>query len=314
MKKGIYNIFSSLVVAAGLNRLAGIFLKRKVFVFIYHSVSHPDNSAELHGELYRHLSIPAARFEEQLKFLKANGHTFLAMRDLSGGLSRIKKPTIVYFDDGYKDNYLNALPILRKLSIPATVFVATGAIDRIRTIWTIEYAQFLRLRGVPESEWKSKIAAYKAIDWAERARRLEAEYRAAGFSGGVPDSIFMTWDEVRDLARQGVEIGSHTVSHPKLTSISSADLRAELVESKARIEQELNKEIVSFSYPYGRSDETTDEAVQAAGYKMTVSKGVGLNRIPESKAQTIFLKNVPVRIGDSLSVFKAKVYFWNLFL
>jgi peptidoglycan/xylan/chitin deacetylase (PgdA/CDA1 family) len=76
----------------------------------------------------------------------------------------------------------------------------------------------------------------------------------------------MTWATLRELSERGVEIGSHTVSHPHLPQLSDAELRRELGESKERIEDELARPCPTFAYPYGDEDERVRRAAGAAGY------------------------------------------------
>jgi peptidoglycan/xylan/chitin deacetylase (PgdA/CDA1 family) len=86
-------------------------------------------------------------------------------------------------------------------------------------------------------------------------------------AGDDPDELStMTWDELRALAEGGVEIQSHGVSHAHLTRLSDVDLRAELVDSKTEIEDELRRPCDELAYPYGEHDERVRAAARAAGY------------------------------------------------
>ena len=77
----------------------------------------------------------------------------------------------------------------------------------------------------------------------------------------------MTWDELRGHADRGVEIGSHTVSHPHLSTLSDDEVRRELCDSKEEIEAELGLPCPDFAYPYGEHDQRVRGAVRAAGYE-----------------------------------------------
>ena len=74
----------------------------------------------------------------------------------------------------------------------------------------------------------------------------------------------MTWDEVRQLHRQGFEIGSHTVDHPILSQVSSDQLHFELRESKRRIELETGAPCTAIAYPNGRPESVSQAVVNAA--------------------------------------------------
>lgn len=77
----------------------------------------------------------------------------------------------------------------------------------------------------------------------------------------------MTWDELRAHAERGVEVGSHGITHAHLTRLSDAELRRELAESKAEIEDVLGRRCPELAYPYGEHDERVRAAARAAGYE-----------------------------------------------
>ena len=133
----------------------------------------------------------------------------------------------VTFDDAYK-NVAEGLAVLERLHIPSTVFACSG------------YAEDGRPLDVPEL--------------AEEARAYPEEMAT------------MSWEELRGLAERGVEIGSHTVTHPHLTRLTDSDLRRELEDSRARIEDELGRPCPLLAYPYGENDDRVRAAARRAGY------------------------------------------------
>jgi peptidoglycan/xylan/chitin deacetylase (PgdA/CDA1 family) len=134
----------------------------------------------------------------------------------------------VTFDDAYR-SIANGLPLLERLGVPATVFVCSG------------YAEDGRPLDIPE------LAAH--------ARERPAELAT------------MDWGAVRELIERGVEVGSHTVTHPHLPQLSDADLARELGESRERLEDELRRPCPLLAYPYGQEDLRVRAAARAAGYK-----------------------------------------------
>ena len=97
----------------------------------------------------------------------------------------------------------------------------------------------------------------------------------------------MSWEQIRKLEEIGVEIGSHSMTHPHLTRLSDSDLRKELEDSKHLLEDKLGREVSSFAYPYGEHDRRVVNEVRAVGYSCAyttnhiyVSKNMDLFRIP----------------------------------
>jgi peptidoglycan/xylan/chitin deacetylase (PgdA/CDA1 family) len=142
----------------------------------------------------------------------------------------------VTFDDAYRD-VVGVLPLLEELGLPTTIFVSSSFADGGRPL------------AVPE------LAA-------------DAEAR--------PDLLAtMTWDQLREAAERGVEIGGHAVSHPHLTRLSDEELDRELVDSKQRIEDELGRPARLLAYPYGEHDGRVQDAVRRAGYAAAFAQWPG---------------------------------------
>jgi len=120
----------------------------------------------------------------------------------------------------------------------------------------------------------------------------------------------LTWAQVRELRKVGVEFGSHTVTHPQLRDVGPERLREEVVGSKAEIEQRLGESVGTFSYPYA-FPETDREFVarlrgvlQESGYQVGVSTILGR---AVSSDNRLFMKRLPVNSHDDLPLFQAKL-------
>jgi peptidoglycan/xylan/chitin deacetylase (PgdA/CDA1 family) len=134
----------------------------------------------------------------------------------------------VTFDDAFA-SVERALPLLDRLGLPATVFACSG------------YASDGRPLDVPEL--------------AEDAQRYPDELRT------------MNWDALRGLAERGIEIGSHTISHPHLPLLGDVEVQRELRESRKQIEDELQRPCRFVAYPFGDEDARIRAASAAAGYE-----------------------------------------------
>jgi peptidoglycan/xylan/chitin deacetylase (PgdA/CDA1 family) len=134
----------------------------------------------------------------------------------------------VTFDDAYLE-LRRVLPDLRQLGLTVTIFACSSYADDGRPLDVSELT--------------------------ERTRAFQDEVRT------------MSWDELRENASMGVEIGSHTVSHPHLTRLGDSDLKRELDVSKKRIEDELRRPCRFLAYPYGEQDSRVRAAARSAGYE-----------------------------------------------
>lgn len=183
-------------------------------ILAYHQVSLDD-------DIY---SVTADQFEQQMSYLSENGYTPIDLQQLfdsyEGKVTLPKKPIIITFDDGYKDNFLAALPIMEKYNMRSTVFVITDLV------------------GTPE---------------------------------------YLSWQQIAEMQERHTEIGSHTMKHVGLGSVSADQQRIEIVGSKAALEQQLGKPIKFFAYPYGQFTSVTEQLLREAGYQGACSGIAGLN-------------------------------------
>jgi peptidoglycan/xylan/chitin deacetylase (PgdA/CDA1 family) len=107
------------------------------------------------------------------------------------------------------------------------------------------------------------------------------------------DYAAATWDQLREMNQAGIEIGSHTVTHPILTNVDDEQLRYELVSSKSRLESELNSPVTLFCYPNGTYDDRVEAAVRDAGYKLAVTT---IPRLNDQQSDLHALARVPAEL------------------
>ncbi|AZM64839.1 polysaccharide deacetylase [Streptomyces sp. WAC 01420] len=119
-------------------------------------------------------------------------------------------------------------------------------------------------------------------------------------TGGGPDTM-LDWDQVRDLAGGGVEIGGHSHSHPQLDQLDEDRLRCELIRCAEILSDQLGSRPASFAYPYGYSSRRVREAVRETGYAQALAVGNGLAR----RAQGPYaLRRVTVRRSTTAAEFE----------
>lgn len=172
------------------------------------------------------LSTTPERFSRQLELLLARGYRGVTF---SEAVQEPRGKTVaVTFDDAYRSVLELAQPILQRLGLPATVFAPTEGIDAGTLAWP----------GIDQ--------------WIGGPHERELEP--------------MSWAQLRSLAEQGWEIGSHTASHPHLTTLGEQQLQDELIRSKAVCEERLGAPCESLAYPYGDVDARVVAATGRAGY------------------------------------------------
>jgi peptidoglycan/xylan/chitin deacetylase (PgdA/CDA1 family) len=121
---------------------------------------------------------------------------------------------------------------------------------------------------------------------------------------------FMTWSEIREVCRHGVEVGSHTVSHPNLYHSASAVLQAEVKVSKADIENNIGEPVRSFAYPYAfpehdkRFCQRFTKLLAQTGYENGVSTSIGTACVKDDRFR---LPRLPINSYDDPALFAAKL-------
>lgn len=207
-------------------------------------------------------SLPVEKFIEQLEYLHHNGYQTVTMNDVYMHYTKQKKlPTksvLLTFDDGYKDNYITALPLLKKYKMSAVVFPISNWIGR-------------------ENQW-------------------EDFHKAA--------TLTMTLDELKSWQKNGMEIASHTVNHPFLSTCKGSQLQAELLESKNYLSKELNTSIDFLCYPYGNFNKETMLIAKNVGYKAAFAI---FDQVPIWHINLFALPRIQISSRQSLNEFKLKV-------
>ena len=289
---------------SGLNLLKETTGPAQLTILTYHRV------LPLHEALaysFPSMVMPRDIFEAQMAYLARN-NTVLAFPEAIRLLQRGQLPrraVAVTFDDGYRDNYEHAWPILKKHGIPATFFVVTGALDRSLRLWwdvVAEDIQQLSRRSLPQSNGEHSLPAWlvsllkrshdsspqtlaqevvqrlNSLPCRERQQSLEGLHALAGLAPDQPPDLMMTWDQVQDLQRCGMQIGAHTVTHAFLDELEEERVRQEIEGGIERIQERLGVRPHLLAYPRGRFAESLRELLQQAGIEAAVTTKPGRNR------------------------------------
>jgi peptidoglycan/xylan/chitin deacetylase (PgdA/CDA1 family)/CelD/BcsL family acetyltransferase involved in cellulose biosynthesis len=264
-------------------------------VFLYHRVNDD-------GDPYLP-SLPVQEFRRQMQYIAKNFNV-VTLDDIAAGRTgnvRSKYSVAITFDDGYRDNFTSAFPILKELGIPATIYLATGYIGTGRIPWYDEICLAFKLSvrsrlqldrtdapsGPMESQAQRLALLDRALDWL---RSLEDEERRRAIPGllnalGAPAALMLPnymlgWDEIKQMKAHNIEFGAHTVSHPVLSRTSGRQLQEEISVSKKTIEQKLKAEVRHFAYPFGRPEHCGGEArrwIEQCGFKTAITTEYGFN-------------------------------------
>ena len=226
---------------------------------------------------------------------KRQGLTFLSLDELSEIINSDKIPEHPFIaftiDDGYLDNYTEALPVFERQQVPFAIFVATDFIDQKAILWwdilenLILQNDSIRIR---ENEYRcrtfqekwdvyrilreiilcldpkklkealNELFSYYSIDWYEPIRRQA-----------------MTWEQVKTISQHPLcTIGGHTVSHTVMNQLSEEEFRQEVSEGIRKIQAVTGKPILHFAYPYGSPNEIGEreyQLISGFGFKTVFS-------------------------------------------
>ena len=183
-------------------------------VLMYHHIGALPSDAD---DIRKGLTVSAQEFDSHVKYLTENNYQIMTLGQLDQAIEQKKVPTkvaVLTFDDGYSDNFTDALPILKKYKVVGTFFIISSKLD------TSEY---------------------------------------------------MTKDQIKELSKDGNEIGSHTLTHPSLDKLKGTALTKEVAQSKTDLEALTGVPVISFCYPSGKYNDDTIKAVTDAGYKIAVT-------------------------------------------
>ena len=212
---------------------------------MYHQIAEPPPK----GAPYRSLTVHPATFRRQMRWLRRLGYRGLSMREILPYVRGEKHGKVVglTFDDGYRNVFRNALPVLKENGFTATNYFVVSQLDGGNT-------------------W----------DYEE----------------GVAHSDLMSLDEMREWARQGMEVGSHTLDHPRLPALSNEDAEAQIRGSRDQLETLIGEPVSAFCYPYGAENPGLRELARRAGYSNATTTARGLAR-PDDDPFGLPRVNVP---------------------
>lgn len=300
-------------------------------VLNYHRI---DDASRLGFDTFiPNVSATPAEFARQMDYVKRNYNVIPGAQLKAFCLGERELPSyplLITFDDGYRDNYLNAYPILKERDLPALIFLTTDYIEKdVPFYWDYVAYCFCHTQRnsaeLPEMGLVSwvNIADRNAVvsRWINSIKRLPDHDKKRVVSQlsvildvEVPNGAFAnlhaTWGQIREMNRNGIEMGAHTAGHPILTRIPLARVEDELIRSKQKIEQEIERPVISFAYPNGGPDDFSPDVVslvKKTGFELAFTLVNGTTRYTEVRSNPLTIRRIYLGASDVFSRFAAKL-------
>jgi len=209
-------------------------------------------------------------FESSIKWLKKNKYIFISTEQLIQILkkkSQLPKGAVwITFDDGWKQNLYNALPIIKELNIPVTFFITTGTLTGSGSFWwkRIEhYKDELKSYGTQNKYELYRLSEKKRKDIFEKLLKKDQIMLSRDA---------MTIDEVIAISKlPQITIGCHTVNHAIITNCTENEIKFEILESQKKLENLIHKTVDCFAYPNGKFNERGKKILKQNGFKIAAT-------------------------------------------
>ncbi len=288
--------------------------KGKVMILMYHRIM---SKKELDLCLVQPgMYVRDDVFGKQIAFLKRRYQiiSFNCFLDAhkAGKLDKNKRYCIITFDDGWMDNYLYAFPILKKLKVPATIFLPTSYIGTSKWFWNDKIAYLLDCRNVSmitEKEKKQVALLFSKFVKMDkniatmldfhmvREKQIEMIDEIIERLKVLPQStidelicklseiignndhgerIFLNWEEIAEMSRHDISFGSHSCSHRLLDMLSMDEIKNEAEDSMHILKEKKVNTVPIFCYPNGNYTQVVVDHVKACGYQAAVTTHSGL--------------------------------------
>lgn len=324
---------------SGLYSLRKMARPTQLTILTYHRV------LPLHEALqypFQAMVMPRDLFEAQMAHL-ARHYTVLGFPEAVCLLQKEQLPrraVVVTFDDGYRDNYEYAWPILKKYGIPATFFLVSGVLDGTVRLWWDEVAEDIQQlsrhplfcgekeHGLPDwmasllkglhnggnpqviAQEMSRCLNYLSLQ--ERQQSLAALRAFANVASNQRSDLMLTWEQIQELHHSGIHIGAHTVTHTFLDELDEERGWQEIEGSIKRIQERLEVPVHLFAYPAGRFKESLKSLLHKAGIEAAVLSEPGRNKPGTDLLQLKRLDAGYCRLSGSFdpAIFEAELQGW----
>lgn len=280
--------FGILLYRLKLHRVVIMLGSRRLRVLGYHACE------ELENEWITGLraNVRPAVLAMHMEFLRQH-YNFVTLDQVEQG-HLPSRAVLVTFDDGYRSVYLNAFPLLAALRIPAIVHVVSSAVDNRAFVWVDELNWHLRRHGSvallraaqvfslpPSADADEVLAAacahYEPRRIAELLAAIRSEVGGDVNADAARANLYLTWDDIREMARQGIVFGNHTATHPNLSQLGELEQRQEMAACReALVTRGLS--CTSFALPFGVAGRGSAQIAVSLGHSAVFEGGGGNER------------------------------------
>tara|TARA_R100001015_G_C4606042_1_gene161102 strand:+ start:228 stop:1169 length:942 start_codon:yes stop_codon:yes gene_type:complete len=261
---------------------------------MFHRILANDGRPRVHTKA---LEVEPRSLEDFITFFKQRKYDFIRMDEV---LDYIKKPrsskfVVFTFDDGFEDNYTQALPLFESFGIPFTIYITTDMPDGKRILWNYILEDIILENEQIELGHKNWSLKSSIIEQSEkenvyndirrylidRPREERLQLLRDWFKLSDEDLFSkvkehaMSWDQLKEISKNPlVEIGAHTITHPSLKSLNEREFQEEVIGSRQKLEEKLKIKIRHFAYPYGSVNEVGKrelELMKSMGFETAVT-------------------------------------------
>jgi len=269
------------------------------------------------------LQISLENFERQVRYL-ARTYSIISLHELiaqrtSGAFLR-KRQIVLTFDDGYRDNYLYAYPILKKYHVPATIFLTTDHVTNQslfmweHLLYAIKYFSHPVLRidseqfTFPMHSYHERMTAFWTLHNYLKTLSLTHAQQVIASINDTPfqideEDLPLTWAQVQEMSKTaGMTFGAHTCTHPVLSALEAVEADNEIASSKTAIETHLQQEINLFAYPYGDEKHFSSATMKLLEQRHFLCGCATISGINTTACHPFALKRNVVRNWDVLTL------------
>jgi len=271
--------------------VATIFMLHRVYPFEPHNLPPNEN-----------MKVSPEFLERFILQMRALGYEFISLDRLHTILERGEKATqkiVLTLDDGYKDNFTHAYPIIQKLNVPIAIYVTTAFPDKTARLWWYVLEDLILAhdhitlstgKRYPCATMDEKIATFLALrstiltfkphQFSQKLDELLGSYPLNW--GETCARLCMKWEEIIALANDPlVTIGGHTQNHFAFNALSSEEILEEIQYANEAIYARTGKKITHFAYPFGSREEVDDD-------KFVLVKTLGFKTVTTTRKGNIF--------------------------